>query len=118
MSELPPDIQAADAQAAGLRAGLRATLVTTRERLAPAALKQEATDAAMDVALRGIHDAKAIARENPAKLLVFIAAVGAIAARRPLGSFLRRSFVKGRNYVQTKRAQARLNEEHHGSQQE
>lgn len=116
MSELDPQIIAADGEAHVRRAAFLAALTETKERLAPASLKKEASDAALDAALRGVADAKAIAREHPGKLMAFAALVGALAARRPLGSLLHSSFVKARNHWQARRADPDADEDEHGPQ--
>ncbi|MBB6122465.1 hypothetical protein [Sphingobium subterraneum] len=96
MTDTDPRIAAADAEAHQRRIAFLSTVALAKDRLTPASLKAEATNTVLDAALDGIEDAKQIARDNPFKVLAFVAALGAIAARRPLWALTRDLWAKGR----------------------
>lgn len=97
MSRREDDIAAADAAAQAARAQMLDTLGTTRARLAPAALRQEATNAAKDAALDRLAQARLYAQGHPMQVVGLAAAVGAIVARRPLGLVGRKLLAMGQS---------------------
>jgi hypothetical protein len=103
MSDLDAPILAADAEATERRAAFLLTLEQAKMRLTPANLKTEATNATLDATLRGIEDAKNIARANPFKLVGVALIFGAVAARKPLSALLRDLWVVAKNAYRTYR---------------
>lgn len=98
-----PRLIAAEAEAQAARARLLDAAEIARARLAPAALKKEATDKIMDTALDGIERARTYAKGHPMQIVALGAVLGGYVARRPLMALFARWAVKAKDEVQRRR---------------
>ena len=81
-------LSAAEEQVAAKRLQFLSTLSQTRQRLTPASLRQDASNAIMDIVLDRISGAKEQARRNPGRLFATAAMLALAFARRPVAGLL------------------------------
>lgn len=83
-----PQISLAEEQVAAKKLQFLSTLAQARQRLSPSSLRQDASNAIMDIALDRISGAKEHARRNPGRLFATAAMLALTFARRPVAGLL------------------------------
>jgi len=81
------------------RSRLLSLVDTSRDRLRPKALAEQAGNKALDLGLNGIDRAKATVRAHPVKAVSAAVIAGALLARRPLWKLAAVGIKSGRDYI-------------------
>ncbi|MEZ5656176.1 MAG: hypothetical protein R3E04_09870 [Sphingobium sp.] len=82
------------------RSRLLSLVDTSRDRLRPKALAEQAGNKALDLGLNGIDRAKATVRAHPVKAVGAAVIAGALLARRPLWKLATAGIAAGRAYLE------------------